>query len=112
LFTTWIGADGMPRSLALEPLPERATSLRVSLELYPDSATAAAALTVRLALVAEGEADPLVERDLTPTGTGTTRTVAASIPADRLKPGAYTVRATILESGAVIGAVSTSITRK
>jgi VWFA-related protein len=112
LFTTWIGADGVPRILAHETLSDSATTLRVSLELYPDDPAAAPDLTVRLALVPLGETDPFVERDLTPAGTGSTRTVAASLPTDQLNPGVYTIRATILEAGAVTGTVSALIRKQ
>ncbi len=109
LFTAWTGADGAPRFLALETLPSGATTLRASLELYPDDPANPPNLTVRLTLVPENAGGTTIERDVTPIGSGAMRTVSASLPTGELAAGAYTIRATILEAGAITGTVSTTI---
>jgi hypothetical protein len=114
-FTTWADADGAPKFLALETLPAAAKTFRATLELYPDNPAAPPAdLAVRLALVRVGEEAPLVEQDLKPLPipNGTGLVVSAEIPVEPLEPGTYTIRATLLESGAVTGTVSTVVRKK
>jgi VWFA-related protein len=110
LLTTWAGADGTPRFLALETLPDGAATLRVSLELYSDSGSVPPPdVIVRVALLRAGEDQPVLEGDLTPTPSGATLSAAAEMRVDRLEAGTYTIRATILEAGAVTGTVSALI---
>jgi VWFA-related protein len=114
-FMTWAGADGAPRFLALETLPGSAQTFRATLELYPDNAAAPPAdVTVRLAVLRAGEDTPLVEHDLTPVANAGAAglVVSAEMPVEMLEPGTYTVRATLLESGAVMGTVTSAIRKK
>ncbi len=112
LLASWSGGDRVPYALALETLPDEAQSLQVSLELYPDDPRARGDVSVRFALVADGETGSLVERELIPNGTGAIRTAAASLPTDQLAPGRYTIRATVLSAGDPIGTVSSAIRKK
>jgi len=110
LFTTWAGADGQPRFLALERLPAGAEAIAASLELYPDNAAGQApAVVVRFTLTAVGTETALVEREITPELIGTTRQAVAELPVDDLQPGAYTIHATVVEAGNVIGTVTATI---
>jgi hypothetical protein len=110
LFTMWAGADGQPKFLALERLPEGAKTIGASLELYPDNANAPDAI-VRFTLTAPGSETALVEREITPALMGTTRQAIAELPVDDLQPGAYVVHATVVEAGVVTGTV-TAMLRK
>jgi hypothetical protein len=102
----WTAADGVPHFLALDTLPRTATNLRVSLELYPPPADAPASLSVRLAIVPEGAADPIMEHDLTPSNHGDRISVTGDVPVSSLPVGAYSIRATILEAGTTVGSIS------
>ncbi len=112
LFTTWSGADDVSRFLALETLPDSAETLRMSIEIYPDDPGAALDVIVKLALIPAGASDPILEREILPAGDGATRSASASLPTGQLAPGAYTIRATIVEGGAVTGTVSSTIRKK
>jgi hypothetical protein len=109
LLTTWTASDGLPRFLALETLPKTAKRLGVSLELYPQQAARTDTIRVRLALVSQGAVDPLAERELIPTQQGGSLTVIGDLPVDALDPGAYIVRASVLDSDSAIGSVSKPI---
>ena len=108
LFTMWAGADHQPRFLALERLPEGATTLGASLELYPDSANPPD-VVVRFTLTAPGSETALIEREITPELVGTTRQAIAELPVDDLQAGAYTIHATVVEAGSVTGSVTATI---
>ncbi len=109
LLTTWTGSDGPPRFLALASLPKAAKRLGVSLELYPQQAIATDSVKVRLALVPDGAVDPLAERELIPTQHGGSLIVTADLPVEALDPGAYTLRAIVLDSDTTVGSVSKPI---
>jgi hypothetical protein len=109
LFTMWAGADRKPRLLALERLPEAATTLGASLELYPNNPSAAPDIVVRFELVALGSNAPLLEREIAPTVVGTVRSAIAEMPVEDLQPGSYVVRATVVERGVETGVVTTTI---
>jgi VWFA-related protein len=109
LFTMWAGADRKPRFLALERLPEGASTLGASLELYPDNPSAAPDVIVRFELLALGSNAAILEREITPSVVGTVRSAIAELPMDDLLPGTYLVRATVVERGVVTGVVATTI---
>lgn len=108
LVTTWEDAAGRRRFLALETLPSNAAAVGSFIELYPDGPAVAASTTVRFALLRTGETKPLREEDATLSTTAGGLTAAVEIPVQQLEPGSYTLRATILESGAVTGTVTTT----
>ncbi|HUL74069.1 MAG TPA: VWA domain-containing protein [Vicinamibacterales bacterium] len=108
LFTAWIGADGVPQFLALERLPDGAQTLQAELELYPDdAATPVPDVAIRIVMTPVGSETPVFEREITPDVSGTTRIAVADVPVAPLKAGAYAIRATIVQAGAVTGAVTT-----
>jgi hypothetical protein len=110
LLAMWKPAEGPPQLLASDQIPAAATGLAVGLELYPLSAAAGSA-TVRIAVMLEGESDPVVEQELVPEaiGDGAWRAVA-QLPDTVLLLSAYTVRATILDaSGNTLGSQSRTI---
>jgi VWFA-related protein len=110
LFTSWTGADGTPRFLALETLPAGAKTMTASLELYPlDLSAAPADLAVRIALVPLGKDAAVAEKELKPSTSGLTVAASADFPVGDLPAGSYTVRATVVEGGAVKGTITTLI---
>jgi hypothetical protein len=106
LLTMWTAADGVPHFLALDTLPRTATNLRVSLELYPPLADAPASVSVRLAIVPEGAADPIMQHDLIASTHGDRISVTGDVPVSSLPVGTYSIRATILEAGTTVGSIS------
>jgi hypothetical protein len=110
LLTVWTAADGQQRFLALERLPDSATTIGASLELYPDDTTHPPTdVIVEFALLKLGSQTPLVERSVTPSLAGRALTAVADIPVDDLAPGAYVIRATVLQDGVAAGTVSTTV---
>ncbi|HKW01528.1 MAG TPA: VWA domain-containing protein [Vicinamibacterales bacterium] len=108
LFTMWAGADRQPRFLALERVPDGATTIGASLELYPDTANPPEAV-VRFTLTAPGSETTLIEREITPELVGTTRQAIAELPVDDLQAGTYLIRASVVEAGNVTGTVTATI---
>jgi len=106
LLTTSTGADRQPRFLALDTLPDGATSLSASLELYPDDPARAPDVTVRLALLPSGKDTPIYEREITPQLSGATRIASGELPVASLSAGSYVIRATTLEGGVPTGTVT------
>ena len=97
VLTSWARADGQFRFLGLEDPPPGVTSLRVSIEIYPDATPSAQPFT---------DSTAMVTRDATATGQGPTVAGSVTIPIDTLPPGGYTLRATILTGTSVLGSVS------
>lgn len=113
LFTSWSGSDNTSHFLALERLPDSATILSSSLELYaPNAAALAGDVTVHFALarVIEG-ADDLSEMDqtLAPYVDGTTLAFTSELSVDGLPPGAYNLTATVRQGEVELGSVRTAI---
>jgi hypothetical protein len=111
LFTMWAGQDGVSHFVTRETLPLSAVSMQVSLELYPDVPASTADLRVRFAIIPAGETTPVFEQSILPTAPGATRSASVTVPAERLKPGAYTIRASVAEGAIVIGTVTATIWR-
>jgi hypothetical protein len=113
LLTTWTDASGARRLLGLDTLPAIARTIGVSLEMYPETpASSADGLTIRLALLREGDDQPMVERNLSLTASGGHLSASADMETAAWEPGTYTVRATLLEAGVVTGTVKTSIRKQ
>ena len=106
VLTSWARADGQFRFLGLEDPPPGVTSLRVSIEIYPDATPSAQPFTVRFSVTGEHDSTAMVTRDATATGQGPTVAGSVTIPIDTLPPGGYTLRATILTGTSVLGSVS------
>jgi hypothetical protein len=109
LFTTWSGADQRPRLFALETIPDGAESLTTSLELYPNDPANVPDVTVRMVMFAVGSETPLYEQEVTPQILTMMRLATAQFPVAQLAAGAYVIRATVVERGAVRGTVSMTI---
>ena len=105
LFVTWSGDDGRRQFLALEKVPEAASTLWAALELYPDTPESAPDLSVRFALIPVGETAPRIEHQVTPVRDGTLLSASLEIPAAVLLPGSYTLRATVLNGGSPVGSI-------
>jgi VWFA-related protein len=104
----WSGADDVKKLLALDTLPPGAKSLQASLELYADDqAGMATDIAVRFSIGKIGDAKPVIEKEMRPSATGLTLFCVMDFDAAALAPGAYTVKATVLQSGVEKGAVST-----
>jgi hypothetical protein len=113
LLTTWTDAEGVRRLLGLDTLPATARTIGVSLEMYPETpAPSVEDLTLRLALLLEGDDQPLVESNLSLTKSGAHLSASADMETAALEPGMYTIRATLLERGVVTGTVTTAIRKR
>ena len=106
LLVGWAGTNGVSRFLALDRLPDGASTLRVSLELYPDSAGAASWIRVDLTLLHGNDGTPVVTRNIIPVSNADRLTASALLPVGVLTPGSYTIQATILESEKPVGSLS------
>ena len=110
LFTAWVDEESQPRFLALETLPDEAATLGAWIELYPDGAdTAPPDVRVQMSLVKAGDETPLMQHEATASRSGGKLLAVAELPVKQLEPGAYELRATIVESGTITGNLSASI---
>jgi VWFA-related protein len=113
LLKTWTDSAGASHPLLIDTLPQAAVSVLVGLELYPDDpATASTGLSVRLSLMsttAVGEESPIVTKTFVPVRNGQTLSMAADMPASTLPDGIYVIHAVVLQDGAAVGEVSSSI---
>lgn len=105
VLVSWSRADGPFRFLGLEETPPGTTSIRVSVELYPEAA-APAPLAVRFSLSRESESAPPFAQEVTPAAQGRTLAGSATIPLSTIATGTYTLRATIVSGATVLGSVS------
>jgi VWFA-related protein len=109
LMTTWSGADNVPQFLVLERMPVTATRLLASLELYPASGVSVPSdVRVHLTLLSSDET-AVVERDVVPTAANGGLRAEAQLPLQAIAPGIYTLRATVLASGAPVGSVAATV---
>jgi VWFA-related protein len=109
LLTSWTGADGQPRFLALEEVPTTATGLRAFLELYPaSSAPMPAAVRVHWSLIGDGP-QPLGDVSVAPVRAADRLTAAGQFRLESLAPGPYELRATVLVDDVAVGTTSTII---
>jgi hypothetical protein len=113
LLRTWTDSAGVSQPLVLDRLPPSAVSLRVALELYRDDPAARdTGVNVRLSLMAlsaVGEESPIVTRTFTPVRNGQTLSIVGDIPASTVPDGISVLHAVVLEDGAALGEVSSSI---
>ena len=109
LMTTWSGADSTPQFLVLDRLPAIATQLLASLELYPGTGTSMLSdVRVHLALMST-DGTSVAEREVAPSAAGGGLRALASLPLQGIAPGTYTLRATVLTSGASVGSVDATV---
>jgi VWFA-related protein len=99
LLVSWNGADNVSRFLALDTLPPAATTLRASIELYPDDPGAPPA-RVRFVILRQGDSTAFATLEVTPAAGAGVLTATTSLSAGDLAPGTYTIQATILDAGA------------
>lgn len=105
----WASPAG-ERLLALDALPAGVSTIHASLELYPDDAAAMATdIVVRFELSKIGEKTVVVNREVRPSATGMVLSAAADLAMGGLAPGSYSLQATIFQSGAEKGVVTTVI---
>ncbi|MGH9409883.1 MAG: VWA domain-containing protein [Vicinamibacterales bacterium] len=109
ILTAITGADGAPRLVALEAIPRDTQTLTVSLELYAETA-AAGPVQVRFDLIQPG-GEPIATSTLAPAVSGTAHIAVAHLAIGHLSPGAYTIRATVVDDGADVGAQSATFTK-
>jgi VWFA-related protein len=113
LLVGWSGADGVQKLLALETLPAEAATLHASLELYADDqAGMAADIAMRFSIIKLGEQKALTEQEVHTSATSLILFGVMDFDASSLGPGAYTITATVLQSGVEMGAVSTLVRKK
>jgi VWFA-related protein len=110
LLTSWSGADGKPQFLALEEVPSAAVGLRTFLELYPPAdAPIPPDVGVRVSLLTNDRTPAIEEHDVVPAATNGILHANAEFALDKLAPGTYLLRATVLVAGKAVGTVSTTI---
>jgi hypothetical protein len=107
LLTTVPASNGGSRFVALSAIPHDAPTLTVSLELYPEGA-GESDLQVRFDLLRSGTEQPIASNAVTPSVSGNVRLASATLPVQNLASGSYTIRATVLENGTLIGTQSTA----
>lgn len=91
--------------LTVEPLPGEGRTVLASLELYPDASVPSPDVIVKMALMSGGS-EPVVERVVVPELVDGVLRAEAEFARDRLPPGAYTVRATVLSGQTVLGTLT------
>jgi hypothetical protein len=107
-----VDAGGQQRRLARETIPPDAKALVVALELYSGAGAAPADLLVKIGLIAgSGDRLPAIERIVAPEPRDGVSIAEAEFPLERLAPGAYVVRATVVSGTSVLGTTSTDIKR-
>jgi VWFA-related protein len=113
LLTVWIDAAGKPQFLSLPDVPPGATVLDPSLELYPaPGATPPGDMHVRMTLVATGQSQPAIEKDVTPFDDNGTFRAGIEIPWASVPAGAYTLSAIVSIGGTEVGTVTATIRKK
>jgi VWFA-related protein len=110
LQTGWIDQQGTRRFLGLTRLPAAAVAADVGIELYPaDETPPAGAVAIRIDVTEVGRTAPLAIAMFEPTVAGDRWQLHTSIPVDTLLPGLFTVTATILDGGAAVGTLTTTL---
>jgi VWFA-related protein len=116
LQTSWlagVGAPGSEPSSQFPPddLPASATTLNASLDLYlTGGATIPRDVLVKLTFGLSGQ--PGIERIVAPANDSGTFRADAQFPLDRVAAGAYSLQATVLVDGSVVGTTSATIRRR
>jgi uncharacterized membrane protein YgcG len=108
LMATSSRADGPPHLLALETLPDRAQTLHVALELYPETSDTSA-IKVRLTIAPAAGGPALVDGEVPAAMRDGRLVVSAALPAGALKPDRYLITATVLDAGKPAGTVTTTV---
>jgi VWFA-related protein len=109
LFFSWVQRDDAPRVLTFETVPDEATELWCSIELYP-VLTPPAGLRVRFTVSGNGPT-VTIEGEVAPGTSGSDRTATVRIPVVRLPSGEFTVEATILNGNVALGSQSSVLRR-
>ncbi len=113
LHTTWIDQAEQEQSQFPGPqeLPATAKALNVALDLYATAGAAPRDVLVKVAFGPAGQAAS-IERVVVPVNESGVFRVDAQFPLDRVAPGTYTVQATVLVDGMVVGTKAASIAIK
>jgi hypothetical protein len=111
LQTSW--ADAADKEQAEFPppddLPAAATTLNAALELYQVTGeTVPRDVLVKVAFGPAGQ-PPAIERIVAPANQNGTWRVDAQFPLERVPPGAYSIQATVMVDGKVVGTCATSV---
>jgi hypothetical protein len=110
LLRSVVNAAGEQRQMG-EQVPPDAKTVLIALELYPAGTDRPVDLLVKLTMAAEGNEAAATERIVTPEVRDGVLIAEAEYLADRLAPGAYTLRATVMSGTASLGTVSTIVRR-
>ena len=94
-----------------EQVPADAKTVLIALELYPAGTDGPADLLVKLAMALQGGEATATERIVTPELRDGVLVAEAEYLLDRLTPGTYTVRATVMSGATSLGTVSTVVRR-
>ena len=109
LQTGWIDTAGVRRFLGLSRLPEAAVAADVGLELYTEPGEAVGTIQIRIDVGAVGRSEQIASAMFEPREVSGRRTLHTTVPVEALPAGLYTVRATVLEDGAPLGSLSTTL---
>lgn len=109
LQTGWIDREGLRRFLGLSRLPEAAVAADIGLELYSEPGDRTGTIQIRIDVGAVGRTEQIGSATFEPQEVSGRRTLHTTVPIEALPAGLYTVRATVLEDGAPVGSLSTTI---
>jgi hypothetical protein len=112
LFRWVLDPAGKPQPVTSPELPAGASSFLVTLELRPTDQPGPTDVLVKIALLPSQGQDALIERIVTPELHDRVLVAEAEFPLERVPPGPYTVRATVLSGPNELGMVSTAVVKR
>jgi hypothetical protein len=111
LIRSTVDAAGAQRRMSGEQIPQDATALLLALELYPPAVGAPADLLVKITMAPQGSESSATERVVTPELRDGALIAEAEYLVERLVPGSYTIRATVMSGPTPLGTLSTIVRR-
>lgn len=109
LQTFFVDDQGRQKFLALERVPEQATYVGAALELYGAGIENETPPTIRLDVIPIGTNVAAATQSIQAIATGRLLRADTRVKLEGLSPGTYSLRATVLENGAAVGTVSTTM---
>ena len=112
LLRATLDANERRRSVTRDRIPADAKTLVAGLELYAAAGPMPADVLVKIALVpASGGEATAIERVVTPEARDGVLAAEAEFAVDRLAPGKYALRATVLSGATTLGTISAAVER-
>jgi len=110
LLTGWVDGQGTRRFLGLARLPPAAVAADVALELYTaDRSAPSGSVSVRIDLGQVGAPRPFESATFEARPLADRWQLRTSVPVDALEPGLFTLTATVLDGGAEVGSLTTTL---